>query len=663
MKTNLFEEMEKEEEYQRHLKEYELIRKFAYLTSEEKQIVKQIIPNIQPNDYINFYQIFFDRKDLKIEEKIKGDYNVVNYLVTNNFVPPIGSFAPKFWKKEYEKWYNSDYLQNWQNAWKHYIRQQQEKYGVFFVGEYEMNYYKTLEFIQKVNEYVHKIREKRKPYDSIIKVDDFVAEISRKFNQYFKSLNKLSPLNYLDETYLNNEFQKFKKPLEDHIIELNFDPVLVPNIKNINEYEKIKRFKEKARKDLYDKEQTIMRKIQDFDNGKQRKMTKRAFLKRLIGKDIDFEKYDEFYFLTYTLGQWFDIYQKRTIREEQTHQQELISVEDLEEKEKTMITEKEKNKKGKEYGLEINKYEGTVKYPWKSKIRYWIKNHPYEETEERAPDYKIKIKKLSRPSFSEFPNCWEIDEVFNLIEHGDQYLFCLNVNTRYLVVFRLYDKKLSSFVDKFQELCQLFIVKSVRCDGDPRHVAAEEIFKNVNFFINTSKFTYHCKLVDSCVRTIRDAIGYRYLNEEQLQQIINYYNNTYHESTKMTPKKMQENINLEYEYIRKMKLKKDKAIINQRQANLRNYEPGNILMIHLFLGKTDLKFEKNRRRFNRLATFLKYEHGNVRCKLFNGTEILVPIFFTRFVSENKKNIPRRIISTFNLTTGKELELEEENENH
>ncbi len=53
--------------------------------------------------------------------------------------------------------------------------------------------------------------------------------------------------------------------------------------------------------------------------------------------------------------------------------------------------------------------------------------------------------------------------------------------------------------------------------------------------------------------------------------IVDFYNDTYHESIKMTPKTMQFNRKLELIYIRKMKLKLDKAIIAQRKANLRDY--------------------------------------------------------------------------------------------
>ena len=45
--------------------------------------------------------------------------------------------------------------------------------------------------------------------------------------------------------------------------------------------------------------------------------------------------------------------------------------------------------------------------------------------------------------------------------------------------------------------------------------------------------------LDVCIKTIRDAIGYRYLSETQLQTIVSFYNDTYHESIKMTPKTMQ----------------------------------------------------------------------------------------------------------------------------
>jgi hypothetical protein len=89
--------------------------------------------------------------------------------------------------------------------------------------------------------------------------------------------------------------------------------------------------------------------------------------------------------------------------------------------------------------------------------------------------------------------------------------------------------------------------------------------------------------------------------------------------------------------------------INERQkeAGLRDYKPGNILLIHLDFTKTGSKFTKKRRIFNKLAKFISYDFGNVKCEVYNVIEehiknpITIPIFYTKYVAENERSIPPR----------------------
>jgi hypothetical protein len=59
-----------------------------------------------------------------------------------------------------------------------------------------------------------------------------------------------------------------------------------------------------------------------------------------------------------------------------------------------------------------------------------------------------------------------------------------------------------------------------------------------------------------------------------------------------------------------------------------------------------MRFAKKRRVFSRLGVFIKYEHGNVVCKVLTKTEdefnkpISIPIYYTKFLSTSIDNIPR-----------------------
>ncbi|KAA6358049.1 MAG: hypothetical protein EZS28_046424, partial [Streblomastix strix] len=88
-----------------------------------------------------------------------------------------------------------------------------------------------------------------------------------------------------------------------------------------------------------------------------------------------------------------------------------------------------------------------LKYPFKSKIEHFKKLHGKspDKIQDIPPDYQIKpLSKLNRPYFSPKLGSWEIDLVFSMNERiiraNQIYLFCININTKYLVVFPLRDK-------------------------------------------------------------------------------------------------------------------------------------------------------------------------------------------------------------------------------
>ena len=128
-------------------------------------------------------------------------------------------------------------------------------------------------------------------------------------------------------------------------------------------------------------------------------------------------------------------------------------------------------------------------------------------------------------------------------------------------------------------------------------------------------------MVDCVIKTIRNAIGYREITPEQLKQIVNYYNNTYHRSIDCTPAEMQENPDLEYQYIRWCEQKLNQVLALQDNYGLTKYEKGNILLVHLDKGKTHNKFEKRRTYYDRLGEFMNYENGNVKIKLLTPVMI------------------------------------------
>jgi hypothetical protein len=81
------------------------------------------------------------------------------------------------------------------------------------------------------------------------------------------------------------------------------------------------------------------------------------------------------------------------------------------------------------------------------------------------------------------------------------------------------------------------------------------------------------------------------------------------------------------------------------------YRPGNILLVHVDMIKTNIpRATKRRATFNRLAEFIGYEHGNVCCKvlekqitegisLFWKRPIIIPIYYTKYVCATLADLP------------------------
>lgn len=303
----------------------------------------------------------------------------------------------------------------------------------------------------------------------------------------------------------------------------------------------------------------------------------------------------------------------------------------------------------------------TIAYPFKSKVDRYIADNKLDEsfknieslTNPSIPNRNKLRKTLMRPYYSPKPGCWEIDHVFNLCKQGDSWMFCININTRYLVVYEI-PERAADVLSCLKRIHKDFTITSIRGDGSRSYTAMNLLnfykTQGIKPYFPNSKFTYHNKIIDSVVRTIRDAIGYQLLSNIQLHELVDYYNNTYHRIIMMTPGEMQGDVNKEWAYIRYCDEKLVDVKRNQLLYGLHEYEPGNVLLVRVDLSKTAGKHEKNRKYFNRLGLFIKYIDGNVTVKLFNPVlmttqpqkytdTITVPIFYTKKVSDTVKNIP------------------------
>ena len=305
----------------------------------------------------------------------------------------------------------------------------------------------------------------------------------------------------------------------------------------------------------------------------------------------------------------------------------------------------------------------TLKYPFKS----WSKIDKYEKAfgpiERIEYDvYKDKKasklqKELSRPSYSPYPGGYEID---HLQDFGNiTYLFIININTRYLYAIPVKGKGKDETLRAIKMVHEKDGIQSIKGDGDKgfNSLLLQKFYKdnNIKAYFTSSAFTYHNKIIDSVMRTLRNALGPNSNNmwdgthDDIIQQLVNYYNNTYHRSIGMTPTEMHNDVSLEWAYIRRMDRKLEEIRKQQYEKGLYNYQEGNVIAVHLDYSKTSKKFEKRRRQFDKLAVFEKYKNGNVVCSLIpSGDLIEIPIYYSHYVAPSVEGLGQTEKSIFGL---------------
>ena len=212
---------------------------------------------------------------------------------------------------------------------------------------------------------------------------------------------------------------------------------------------------------------------------------------------------------------------------------------------------------------EIKKHYPNMK---KSDIKRIIDNR-WHDTLRKNKMYMVKI-------FSARPGTWMMDLMDNTTKCKDIRYWCvfININTRYAVAYTLDSKKGAEIRQVLTQFINKYKPNKIVCD-DEGGVSAEQTLKllrDKNVILHTVKEQNHTTLsiIDRFIRTLRDMNTpgsgeshdekYTYLTEPRMNKLLNVYNNTYHSSIKCTPQEMQNNPNLEKEYIFKMLEKRDK---------------------------------------------------------------------------------------------------------
>jgi hypothetical protein len=145
--------------------------------------------------------------------------------------------------------------------------------------------------------------------------------------------------------------------------------------------------------------------------------------------------------------------------------------------------------------------------------------------------------------------------------------------------------------------------------------------EGITLYLNSSPFLNKNR-VDRVIRTIRNKLGIRsnlWLDINHVAQLVDEYNNTPHSAFyhMFTPFQVQFTRDLERYFMKENEYKLEEINQKQKELGLRDYEPGNILLIPLDFSKTRSRFTKKRRNFNKIAKFISCEFGNVKCHVYN----------------------------------------------
>jgi hypothetical protein len=297
-------------------------------------------------------------------------------------------------------------------------------------------------------------------------------------------------------------------------------------------------------------------------------------------------------------------------------------------------------------------------------------------------------------------------------KHVQIYFTCININTRYLFMFPVARKAMKDTLECIKEIHKITPIKSIRSDtaveygtitnrnadfrleSKPMHVKPKPkpyerfftaprppreerdpknplylgtytyvnnpmskfLFDNgIRFYTAPSSHLNRNRIVDRAIRTIRDKIGENFMlamDPNIVAQAVREYNHTPHSAFnhRFTPAQVQNNVDLEEYFIRERMYELEHVKELQRKEGLLDYKPGNILVIHF--GEKNMG--KVRRTFNRLAVFVRYDFGNVVCKVL-GSEattidvnlpdvppntITIPIQFTKYLAPSRDDIPK-----------------------
>lgn len=185
-------------------------------------------------------------------------------------------------------------------------------------------------------------------------------------------------------------------------------------------------------------------------------------------------------------------------------------------------------------------------YPWKTPNKFLPLAKRYGFTEQAARRYleniihDVKVPKAQYLNiYSKHSGGYQMDTFINdKTKDGLNYLMLININTRKAYCYAMKGKgakEVARALNKFiHEVPEIY---SITSDQDASYLSNEvlQLMKDNNIIYTTTEDNNHNVLgiINRFMRTIRDMIGEnRYINENEMSELIDAYNNSPHRSLK-----------------------------------------------------------------------------------------------------------------------------------
>lgn len=316
-----------------------------------------------------------------------------------------------------------------------------------------------------------------------------------------------------------------------------------------------------------------------------------------------------------------------------------------------------------------NQMATVIPYPFKSKAKVYSKMIGKEVDVKVAPkDIHLKaLEEVKRPTYSPKPHAYQMDIMFT---KNRQFLVLINTNTRYLFVEPIANKSTKEVQRVINNLLDHGVqIDYLSGDAEPAFIgmrnrafdAGDDPLNrhDIEMRFIANPYTFHNKIVDAAIRTLRNAAAYDESvleNDNLREQIVNYYNNTPHnglhtnkEGRHYTPAEVQNDIDLEWEYIRSKDRELAEVAEQFSERGLDRYRPGNVLAIYMDRSKTKERFRKRRRNLEDIGIFIEYHNGNPYVYVLTKQKYSeVPLFYTVKLADSLETLEQKYIDYYNI---------------